>query len=100
MDLPSLPEREEIFKIHLEKRNRLSSGFNLKEFAKQTEGFSGAEIEQLIISALYDAFDKDHDLSTEDIESNVKATTPLSKTKQEVIESLRNWAKGRAVFAS
>lgn len=100
VDLPNFEERKEIFKIHLRKRGREPMQFDLDWLSKEAEGFSGAEIEQAIISALYDAFEANKPLTTEIIIHNLKKTVPLSKTMQEEIESLRRWAEGRARFAS
>ncbi len=100
VDLPNEREREEIFKIHLLKRKKNIDNFNLKELAKQTNGFSGAEIEQVVISALYDAFDEHRDLIQEDLIKNINNTIPLSVTAKEKIEWLKNWAKARAINTS
>lgn len=100
VDLPDLNEREEIFKIHIIKRKRAPGKFNINLLAKESEGFSGAEIEQCIISALYDAFAEGRDLTSEDIISNIKVTVPLSETMKEEIGKSRNWAQGRARIAS
>jgi ATP-dependent 26S proteasome regulatory subunit len=100
VDLPSESEREEIFTIHLRKRNRDPQGFDLPQLAKESEGFSGAEIEQAVISALYDAFEQGRELITEDVVRAVKETVPLSVTMREDISFVRRWAKGRARPAS
>jgi len=100
VDLPVEPERKEIFKIHLLKRNRQPEKFDIDILAKLSEGFSGAEIEQAIIAALYDAFSEKRDIVTEDIKEAIVQTVPLSKTMSEQIAHLRNWAKHRARPAS
>lgn len=100
VDLPNFNERKEIFKIHLKKRNKNVDKYNLDEMASHTQGFSGAEIEQVVISALYDAFDSNRELTQIDILNNIKKTVPLSLTAAEKINWLREWAKTRAVFAS
>lgn len=100
VDLPSAFERKQIFAIHLKKRKRNPDDFDLDRLAKESEGFSGAEIEQAIISALFDAFAKKAPLMTEDIVESLKETMPLAITMREGIEGLRSWAKGRARFAS
>ena len=78
VDLPNPEERKEIFAIHLRSRRRDISRFDLDQLAKHSEGFSGSEIEQSIISALYDAFEKKTDISTENIIAALKNTYPLS----------------------
>ncbi len=100
LDLPTPSEREQIFAIHLRKRNRDPARFNLKKLAKATEGFSGAEIEQVIIGALFTAFDAGRDLMMDDLLSEIRATIPLSVMMREEIDELRTWAQLRARPAS
>ncbi|MCX7920174.1 MAG: AAA family ATPase [bacterium] len=100
IDLPNFWERSDIFRIHLAKRNRIPEEFDIEQLAQATEGFSGAEIEQVIISALYEAFAAHEPLTTALILHNIKETMPLSKTMREEIEQLRQWAEGRARRAS
>jgi len=100
LDLPGLGEREEIIKIHLKKRSRNPADFDIRYIAENCENFSGAEIEQAIISGLFDAFDENRLLTTDDIIRNLKNQIPLSATMAEEIQTLRNWARTRARFAS
>ena len=100
VDLPSREERTDIFQIHLQKRGRAPEMFDLDLLGLSSEGFSGSEIEQAIISALYDAFDAGRDLTTEDILSSFEETVPLSQTMEEEITALREWAQTRARVAS
>jgi SpoVK/Ycf46/Vps4 family AAA+-type ATPase len=100
VDLPSAEERCEIFTIHIGLRNRDASQFDLQKLSAATEGFSGAEIEQALISALYDAYEKKSDITTENILEAIKDTYPLSQTMKEEIEERRRWADGRARSAS
>ena len=65
-----------------------------------TEGFVGAEIEQVIISAVFDAYAEDRTLQEDDLYRAIKNTVPLSVTQQEQIESIREWANVRAVAAT
>jgi len=65
-----------------------------------SEGFSGSEIEQAVVSGLYEAFDQGRDLSTEDLEKVLGQTVPLSRTMKEDIDRLRRWAADRARGAS
>jgi len=99
VDLPGSKEREEIFRIHLTRRGRDPRRFDLAGLAAATEGFSGAEIEQVIVSALYTAFSNSGPLSTDLLLEECKRTLPLSKTRAEHVEFLRRWAKGRTVSA-
>lgn len=100
IDLPTPEEREVIIKIHLQKRKRDPENFDLKGLVDNTAGFSGAELEQLVISSLYSAFAKGRDLQDSDIIEEIKETVPLSITYKEEIESLRKWAWKRARAAS
>ncbi|NLI01328.1 MAG: AAA family ATPase [Chthonomonadales bacterium] len=100
IDLPAAAEREEIFRIHLRKRKRKPEDFDLAELARATPGFSGAEIEQLVVEALYDAFDAGTDLTTDLLVRAARATVPLSMTMREKIAYLRDWASTRARPAS
>lgn len=100
VDLPRALEREEIFRIHLVKRNRKPEAFDLKELAKFSEGFSGSEIEQAVISAMYQAFTEGREVETKDMVRALQETVPLSQTMEEKIKELRDWAKTRARPAS
>jgi SpoVK/Ycf46/Vps4 family AAA+-type ATPase len=100
VDLPQPAEREEIFRIHLRKRGRDPAAFGLKEMGLCAEGFSGSEIEQAVIAAMYEAFTEDRELDTRDVVRALKATVPLSDTLEEQIKELRDWAKTRARPAS
>ena len=100
VDLPSKEERKEIFKIHLEKRNRDSKGFNIEKLAEKSIGFSGSEIEEIIVSSLYDAFDDGKELDQSYIEKTIENMVPLSQTMEDQIKGTREWAKIRAKKAS
>ncbi|MDR0312016.1 MAG: AAA family ATPase [Treponema sp.] len=100
VDLPSKEERKEIARIHLEKRRRGVEGFDLEKLASKTHGFSGSEIEEVIISGLYDAFNRDQELKQEHLEQAIKTMIPLSQTMEEQIKVIRDWAKLRARRAS
>jgi hypothetical protein len=101
VDLPAKDERKEIFKIHLEKRNRKLSNFDGEKLVEKTDGYTGAEIESIIISAMYDAFyDNKREITTNDLLNSIQDTVPLSITMKEHIRDLRNWAKTRARNAS
>ena len=100
VDLPNQSERAEIFKIHLAKRNQPAGSFDIAGLAELSQGFSGAEIEQAIISALYDAFDTRSALSEPHVREALKQNVPLSRTMAEEIAYLRQWAAHRARSAS
>lgn len=101
VDLPSEKEREQIFKVHLEKKKADLSQFNLTELAKATVNFNGAEIEQGVISGLVLAFkDNKRPLSQNDIFQAVGRMVPLATTMSEQIKELKRWADSRAVRAS
>ena len=96
IDLPSFEERCEIFAIHLTRRGRAPETFDLADLAERSEGFSGAEIEESVNSALYDAFEAGVDLFHDHVAAAIEATVPLSRTMDERLALLREWAAGRA----
>ena len=109
VDLPSFKERMEIFRVHLRKRLKndevcIKIKHNNEEIIKKlaiaTEGFIGSEIEQIVISALYDAFFENRPLEFSDFEKAISNTVPLSSTQKEQILAIREWANVRAVCAS
>ncbi|MBN1593144.1 MAG: AAA family ATPase [Candidatus Coatesbacteria bacterium] len=100
VDLPSQREREEIIGIHLKKRDRDPREFNVPILAQKCPAFSGAEIEQCIVSALYDVFDQGKDLNEEAIIKSMGELIPLSRMMQERIDELRDWASARTRPAS
>jgi len=100
VDLPAANERKEIFKIHIAKRRRDPSKFDLEALASASAEFSGAEIEEAVNSALYDAFYARAELATENIQTSLSQTVPLARTMDEQINRLRSWADGRARNAS
>jgi AAA+ superfamily predicted ATPase len=99
IDLPGAEEREVIFSIHLRKRRRDRADFDLPRLAATAEGFSGAEIEQAVISGLYAAFAEKAVCTTEHVLTAIAATQPLSVVMREQVARLRTWAKGRCVMA-
>jgi len=100
VDLPSQPERQEIFRIHLARRGRDPEQFDAAALAAASKDCSGAEIEEAINSALYDAFYASQEITTECVLATLAQTVPLAKTMDEQINRLRNWAEGRARNAS
>ncbi|NJR37885.1 MAG: AAA family ATPase [Leptolyngbyaceae cyanobacterium CSU_1_4] len=96
VDLPSSDERKEIFGIHLAKRREDISRFDLDQLVMVCDGFSGAEIEQALVAAMYEAFAQDREFTQLDIIASIRATLPLSKTMHEQVTALRDWARQRA----
>jgi AAA+ superfamily predicted ATPase len=99
VDLPNVDVRAALFALHLKKRGRDAAAFDLAGLAAATDGFSGAEIEQSIVSALYTAFGQKQQLTTDILIAEIRSTQPRSVTRAEHIESIREWAKNRAVPA-
>ncbi|TKJ37427.1 MAG: ATPase [Planctomycetes bacterium B3_Pla] len=99
VDLPKPDVRQEIFAIHLKKRKRLAEKFDLDVLADASEGYSGSEIEQAVVSALHEAYAGKTGLDTERILSALNGSPPLSVTLAERIQALRAWAEGRCVPA-
>jgi SpoVK/Ycf46/Vps4 family AAA+-type ATPase len=96
VDLPTPEERQQIFNIHLSKRRRDIARFDIEQLAKVSDGFSGAEIEQALIAAMYEAFAQDRESTQRDIIAAITATLPLSRTMTEQVTALRDWARQRA----
>jgi ATP-dependent 26S proteasome regulatory subunit len=99
VDLPAQSVRASIFAIHLAKRKLALSAFDVETLAAHAKGFSGAEIEQSIVAALYAAHAKGESLTTAHIADEIKATRPLSVVMAERIAELRAWAAKRTVPA-
>ena len=96
VDLPRRPERQEILDIHLRKRRRDPEKFDMRALRHACKGYSGAEIEQAIVSAMHDSFFEDREVETRDILKSFQEQVPLSTTMRERIEDLRGWARDRA----
>jgi SpoVK/Ycf46/Vps4 family AAA+-type ATPase len=99
VDLPNAEVRAALFELHLKKRGRDVKTFDLAKLAAGSNGFSGAEIEQAIVAGLYTAFAQKQQLTTEILLGEIRATHPLSVTRAEEVESIRQWAKTRAAPA-
>ncbi|MGB2901255.1 MAG: AAA family ATPase [Candidatus Acidiferrum sp.] len=99
VDLPNAEIRAALFGLHLKKRGRDAGVFDLAKLAAASDGFSGAEIEQAIIAGLYSAFSAKQQLTTEILIAEIQRTRPLSVTRAEEVEAIREWAKTRAVPA-
>ena len=99
VDLPSTDVRSALFALHLKKRARDVATFDLPALATASDGFSGAEIEQAIVAGLYSAFAQKQQLTTDILLAEISGTRPLSVTRAENIQAIRDWAKTRAVPA-
>ncbi len=97
VDLPTPEEREVILKIHLGLRKQEAQKFNLAEIVSACEGFSGSEIEQAVVASLYRALSQKRPLDTALLLEEIRQTIPLSVTRREDVEQLRETAQGRFV---
>jgi SpoVK/Ycf46/Vps4 family AAA+-type ATPase len=100
VDLPLDDERVEIFKVHLQRRGANPEGFNLERLKRFTKGWTGAEVEQCVVSALTAARLEDRDINDDDLLNASSTIVPLSKTMKEQVDVIRAWAYDRAVRAS
>ncbi|GAB6195615.1 AAA family ATPase [Lysobacter xanthus] len=99
VDLPNAEVREQLFHVHLKKRGLEPDGFDTAALAGASDGFSGAEIEQAIVSALYSAHAAGAPLSDFTLRAELRNTRPLSVVMAERVAALRDWAQGRTVPA-
>jgi SpoVK/Ycf46/Vps4 family AAA+-type ATPase len=97
VDLPRPDIRASILAIHLSRRSQPLGNFDIPGLAAEMDGFSGSEIEQAVVSALYTAHANKKALSTEFIRAEVQQTKPLSVVLSEKISMMRSWAAGRTV---
>ena len=108
VDLPTLKERREIFRLHLARRLHhpdvvgqfVIDDMTLDSLAGKTEGFVGAELEQVVVSGLFEAFYENRSITIDDFERAISVTVPLSVTQAEQIQRIRKWANVRAVAAT
>jgi SpoVK/Ycf46/Vps4 family AAA+-type ATPase len=100
VDLPSAREREEILTLTLRRRGRDASALPIAAIAKPLDHFSGAELEQVVASALFRAFAQKRDVTDEDLRAAAREIIPLATLYEEKIQALRNWGKTRARKAS
>jgi AAA+ superfamily predicted ATPase len=100
IDLPDESERAEILALHLRQRERNPEEFDLPELARESSGFSGAELEQAIVAWLYTAFAEDRLLDSAVLLEEIRTAVPLSVTMAERVQALRAWARDRAVPAA
>jgi SpoVK/Ycf46/Vps4 family AAA+-type ATPase len=99
VDLPEAQTRAEIFRVHLRKRKLDPATFDVEALALAAEGFAGAEIEQAVVSAIYEALATQQPVSTAHVLAEVQRTRPLSVVMAEKIDWLRDWAATRTVRA-
>lgn len=103
VDLPNRDERAKILEIHLKRRGRDASNFDLRKLVEASAGYSGSELEEVIVTALYNAYDEGHgetDITTESVVLAMDEVIPLSQTMRERLAGMREWAKSRARRAS
>lgn len=105
LDLPTLPERAEILRVHIRKRGRAPEAFDVDLLARASDGYVGAEIEQAVVDALYEAFNDEaspgREVTTEDCAAALRRLIPMSHSQRENVDLLRQWlAEGRAQSAS
>jgi SpoVK/Ycf46/Vps4 family AAA+-type ATPase len=100
VDLPNQAERKQVLSIQLTRRKRSPSEFDLEQVAAAAKGYSGAEIDAAVQTALYAAFSRKAQLTTQLLLDALRQTVPLSTTRSEEIVALRGWARTRAVPAS
>ncbi|MBD9470899.1 AAA family ATPase [Pseudoxanthomonas sp. PXM01] len=99
VDLPSPDARVEVLRVHLSRRALDPEGFNLPALAAAANGFSGAELEQAIVSAMYAAHAEQKPLDTDLVMHEIRSTRPLSVLMAEQVQALRKWARERTVPA-
>lgn len=99
VDLPDEPTRTEIFRIHLARRDLKTDYFDLTALAAAAEGFSGAEIEQVVVSSVYAGQAQSRDPDQVTLMDCIRGTAPLSVVMAEKLDELRRWASGRTVSA-
>jgi len=99
VDLPDLATRADIFRIHLTRRELQPDDMGLMVLAGASDGFSGAEIEQVVVSAVYAGQAQQRHVDQAMLLDCIRATSPLSVVMAERLDALREWAKGRTVQA-
>lgn len=105
--LPTESERQEILKVHFTKRQQNVPEPIVREIAKETQGYTGAELEQIVKSSIKKAYvrkakniDNIFEITKGDLMESKKEVIPISKSSREKISALEQWAKGRALFAN
>jgi len=95
VDLPMPDIRRSMFSIHLKKRMYDPAGFDLEALVRASEGYTGAEIEQAVLSGMHQAFSRGLKMTTADVAQALDASPPLAATMKERVDGLREWARGR-----
>jgi len=99
VDLPDPETRAQVFELHLRKRGLQPETFDIAVLKAAAEGFSGAEIEQAVVAALYAAHSEKRQLDTALLQQELRNTRPLSVLMAEQVSALRAWARERTVPA-
>lgn len=100
VDLPTAPERKRIFEIHLRLRRQDPADVGMPRLIEATSAFSGTEIEQVVVASLYRALHDQKSLSTNTIVTETQETVPLSTSRREDLNRVREMARGRFVPVS
>ena len=100
VDLPDVHERLQILEIHIKNRDRDPDDFDLLQAAEETEKYSGAELEQVVIEALFNAYAENRTMQRRDLIKVVRDTVPLAITMDDRLKALREWARSRTRPAS
>ena len=100
VDLPDPHERLEILDIHLRQRNRNPENFDLTVVVEESERYSGAELEQVVVGAMFKSYADGREVDTDDLIDSVREIVPLAVTMDDQLKDLRDWARSRARRAS
>jgi hypothetical protein len=95
VDLPTAPEREDILRLHLHRRKQDIPGADLSALARDCAGYSGAELEQVVVAGLHRAMEQRRTLTSADLKRVALDMVPLSRTYEDPIKALREWARHR-----
>ena len=96
VDLPNVHERLQILEIHIRQRGRDPRNFDLTQVAEETEKFSGAELEQVLVAAMFTAFSQHREVNSDDLLDTCREMVPLAITMDDRLKELREWARPRA----
>ncbi|MDQ3329933.1 MAG: ATPase, partial [Planctomycetota bacterium] len=99
VDLPTPASRRQVIAVHLRRRRRDPAKFDTAGLAEASEGFTGSELEQMVISGLFAAFEEKTELTDDHLYAALQSTRPLSSLMAERISDLRDWAADRCVSA-
>ena len=100
VDLPSPSEREEILSVHLRRRGLSPDEYDVADLARSTGGFSGAELEQIVLQGMYAAYAEQRQMDVQDLYDSLGQMVPLSRTMMERIKAIKRWADTRAIKAN